>query len=304
MRIVFMGTPDFSVSVLDALIDAGHDIAAVYSQPPRPAGRGKKDRPSPVHARADALGIEVRTPVSLKTTEAQAEFAALNADVAVVVAYGLILPQAILDAPASGCLNIHASLLPRWRGAAPIHRAIMAGDAQTGVCIMQMEAGLDTGPVLLREALDIGAEETTAQLHDRLSDMGARLIVDALGQLNELTAEVQPEAGVTYAAKIDKAEARIDWSLPADQVDRQIRGLSPFPGAWFEYEGTRIKVLGSCVVEGAGVAGTVLTDTLNVACGEGAVALTRLQKAGKGAQDVDVFQRGVQIATGTDLSKG
>jgi methionyl-tRNA formyltransferase len=304
MRIVFMGTPDFSVSVLDALIDAGHDIAAVYSQPPRPAGRGKKDRPSPVHARADALGIEVRTPVSLKTTEAQAEFAALNADVAVVVAYGLILPQAILDAPASGCLNIHASLLPRWRGAAPIQRAIMAGDAQTGVCIMQMEAGLDTGPVLLREALDIGAEETTAQLHDRLSDMGARLIVDALGQLNDLTAEVQPEAGVTYAAKIDKAEARIDWSLPADQVDRQIRGLSPFPGAWFEYEGTRIKVLGSCVVEGAGVAGTVLTDTLNVACGEGAVALTRLQKAGKGAQDVDVFQRGVQIATGTDLSKG
>jgi methionyl-tRNA formyltransferase len=304
MRIVFMGTPDFSVSVLDALIDAGHDIAAVYSQPPRPAGRGKKDRPSPVHARADALGIEVRTPVSLKTTEAQAEFAALNAEVAVVVAYGLILPQAILDAPASGCLNIHASLLPRWRGAAPIHRAIMAGDAQTGVCIMQMEAGLDTGPVLLREALDIGAEETTAQLHDRLSDMGARLIVDALGQLNELTAEVQPEAGVTYAAKIDKAEARIDWSLTADQVDRQIRGLSPFPGAWFEYDGTRVKVLGSCVVEGAGVAGTVLTDTLNVACGEGAVALTRLQKAGKGAQDVDVFQRGVQIATGTELIQG
>jgi methionyl-tRNA formyltransferase len=304
MRIVFMGTPDFSVSVLDALVDAGHDIAAVYSQPPRPAGRGKKDRPSPVHARADVLGIEVRTPVSLKTAEAQAEFAALNADAAVVVAYGLILPQAILDAPASGCLNIHASLLPRWRGAAPIHRAIMAGDAQTGVCIMQMEAGLDTGPVLLREALDIGAEETTAQLHDRLSEMGARLIVDALGQLNDLTAEVQPEAGVTYAAKIDKAEARIDWSLPADQVDRQIRGLSPFPGAWFEYEGTRIKVLGSCVVEGAGVAGTVLTDTLNVACGEGAVALTRLQKAGKGAQDVDVFQRGVQIATGTELIQG
>lgn len=299
-----MGTPDFSVSVLDALVDAGHDIAAVYSQPPRPAGRGKKDRPSPVHARADALDIEVRTPVSLKTAEAQAEFAALNAGVAVVVAYGLILPQVILDAPESGCLNIHASLLPRWRGAAPIHRAIMAGDAQTGVCIMQMEAGLDTGPVLLREALDIGAEETTAQLHDRLSDMGARLIVDALGQLNDLAAEVQPDAGVIYAAKIDKAEARIDWSLPADQVDRQIRGLSPFPGAWFEYEGTRVKVLGSRVVEGAGAAGTVLTEMLNVACGEGAVALTRLQKAGKGAQDVDVFQRGVQIATGTDLSEG
>ncbi len=299
-----MGTPDFSVSVLDALVDAGHDIVAVYSQPPRPAGRGKKDRPSPVHARADAFGIEVRTPTSLKTAEAQADFSALNADVAVVVAYGLILPQVILDAPASGCLNIHASLLPRWRGAAPIHRAIMAGDAQTGVCIMQMEAGLDTGPVLLREALDIGAEETTAQLHDRLSDMGARLIVDTLDQLNALTAEVQPEAGVTYAAKIDKAEARIDWSLPADQVDRQIRGLSPFPGAWFEYEGARVKVLGSRVGDGAGAAGAVLTDMLNVACGEGAVALTRLQKAGKGAQDVDVFQRGVQIATGTNLSKG
>ncbi len=299
-----MGTPDFSVSVLDALVDAGHDIVAVYSQPPRPAGRGKKDRPSPVHARADAFGIEVRTPTSLKTAETQADFSALNADVAVVVAYGLILPQVILDAPASGCLNIHASLLPRWRGAAPIHRAIMAGDAQTGVCIMQMEAGLDTGPVLLREALDIGAEETTAQLHDRLSDMGARLIVDTLDQLNALTAEVQPEAGVTYAAKIDKAEARIDWSLPADQVDRQIRGLSPFPGAWFEYEGARVKVLGSRVSDGAGAAGAVLTDMLNVACGEGAVALTRLQKAGKGAQDVDVFQRGVQIATGTNLSKG
>ncbi len=299
-----MGTPDFSVSVLDALVDAGHEIAAVYSQPPRPAGRGKKDRPSPVHARADALGIEVRTPVSLKTAEAQADFAGLNADVAVVVAYGLILPQAILDAPKAGCLNIHASLLPRWRGAAPIHRAIIAGDAQTGVCIMQMEAGLDTGPVLLREALDIGKEETTAQLHDRLSEMGARLIVDVLSQLPTLTAVMQPEAGVTYAAKIDKAEARIDWSLPASQVDRQIRGLSPFPGAWFEYDGSRVKVLGSRMAEGSGAAGTVLSDALTVACGEGAVALTRLQKAGKGAQDVDVFQRGVQIATGTNLSKG
>lgn len=299
-----MGTPDFSVSVLDALVEAGHDIVAVYSQPPRPAGRGKKDRPSPVHARADALGIEVRTPVSLKTHEAQAEFAALNADVAVVVAYGLILPQAILDAPERGCLNIHASLLPRWRGAAPIHRAIMAGDAQTGVCIMQMEAGLDTGPVLLREALDIGVTETTAQLHDRLSEMGARLIVAALGQLDTLTAEVQPDAGVTYAAKIDKAEARIDWSQPAHQVDRQIRGLSPFPGAWFAYDGVRIKALGSRMVDGIGDAGTVLNDMLHVACGDGAVALTRLQKAGKGAQDVDVFQRGAQIAIGTELSKG
>ena len=304
MRIVFMGTPEFSVSVLDALVTAGHEIAAVYSQPPRPAGRGKKDRPSPVHARAEALGLDVRTPVSLKTAEAQAEFAALEADVAVVVAYGLILPQVILDAPKRGCLNIHASLLPRWRGAAPIHRAIMAGDAQTGVCIMQMEAGLDTGPVLLRDALDIGAEETTAHLHDRLAVMGARLIVEALGRLDDLVAEVQPEEGVIYAAKIDKAEARIDWARPAVEVDRQVRGLSPFPGAWFEKDGVRVKVLGSRLVEGAGPAGVVIDDALYVACGEGAVALTRLQKAGKGAQDVDVFQRGMQIAVGADLSKG
>ena len=304
MQIVFMGTPEFSVPVLDALVEAGHEIAAVYSQPPRPAGRGKKDRPGPVHARAEALGLEVRTPVSLRTPEAQAEFAALGADVAVVVAYGLILPQAILDAPVRGCLNIHASLLPRWRGAAPIHRAIMAGDAETGVCIMQMEAGLDTGPVLLRDALEIGAEETTAQLHDRLSAMGARLIVEALADLGALAPEVQPEDGVVYAAKIDKTEARIDWSRPAVEVDRMIRGLSPFPGAWFERDGVRIKVLGSRLVEGAGAAGVVLDDELRVACGSGAVALTRLQRAGKAVQDVDVFQRGAQIAVGTDLSKG
>jgi methionyl-tRNA formyltransferase len=304
MRIVFMGTPEFSVGVLDALVAAGHEIVAVYSQPSRPAGRGKKDRPSPVHARAAALGLEVRTPVSLRSSEVQAEFAALEAEVAVVVAYGLILPQAILDAPARGCLNIHASLLPRWRGAAPIHRAIMAGDAQTGVCIMQMEAGLDTGPVLLRDALEIGAQETTAQLHDRLADMGARLIVEALGGLDGLEPQVQPEEGVIYAEKIDKAEARIDWSCPAAEVDRLIRGLSPFPGAWFELDGVRIKVLGSHGVDGSGPAGVVLDDPLHVACGEGAVALTRLQKAGKGAQDVEVFQRGMQIAVGTDLGKG
>lgn len=304
MRIIFMGTPDFSVSVLDALVGAGHEIAAVYSQPPRPAGRGKKDRPSPVHARAEVLGLEVRTPVSLKTPDAQVEFVGLNADVAVVVAYGLILPQAVLDAPAQGCLNIHASLLPRWRGAAPIHRAIMAGDAQTGVCIMQMEAGLDTGPVLLRGDLDIGAEETTAQLHDRLSVMGARLIVEALDQLDSLIPEVQRDEGVLYAAKIDKAEARIDWTRPAVEVDRLIRALSPFPGAWFEQDGVRVKVLGSRLVDSAGQAGLVLDDALHVACGEGAVALTRLQKAGKGAQDAEVFQRGMQIAMGTDLSKG
>ncbi|AFO88969.1 methionyl-tRNA formyltransferase [Phaeobacter inhibens] len=301
MRIVFMGTPDFSVPVLDALVEAGHDIAAVYCQPPRPAGRGKKDRPTPVHARAEALGFEVRHPVSLKDAQQQAEFAALNADVAVVVAYGLILPQAVLDAPRQGCLNIHASLLPRWRGAAPIHRAIMAGDAQTGVCIMQMEAGLDTGPVLMREATDIGAEETTAQLHDRLSEMGAELIVQALTQLTNLTPVVQPDDGVTYAHKIEKAEARVDWTRPAVEVDQQIRGLSPFPGAWCEIDGQRVKLLASRVVDGAGVAGRVLDDSLRIACGEGAVELLRLQRAGKGAQEREIFLRGFPIAAGTDL---
>ena len=301
MRIVFMGTPEFSVPVLDALVEAGHEIAAVYCQPPRPAGRGKKERPTPVHARAEALGLEVRYPVSLKGEEAQAEFAALGADVAVVVAYGLILPQAVLDAPKKGCLNIHASLLPRWRGAAPIHRAIMAGDAETGVCIMQMEAGLDTGPVLLRKATEIGAEETTAQLHDRLSEMGAAAIVEALARLDELAPEVQPEEGVTYAAKIDKAEAQVDWCAPALEVDRKIRGLSPFPGAWCEIGGQRVKLLASRLAEGSGAAGEVLDDALTVACGEGAVQLLRLQRAGKGAQDAVVFQRGFAVAKGAVL---
>ncbi len=302
MRVIFMGTPDFSVPVLDALVDAGHEIAAVYCQPPRPAGRGKKDRPTPVHARAEALGLMVRHPVSLKSPEEQAAFAALNADVAVVVAYGLILPQAILDAPAQGCLNIHASLLPRWRGAAPIHRAIMAGDAETGVCIMQMEAGLDTGPVLLRQATPIQSEETTAQLHDRLSVMGADLIVDALSRLSDLTPEPQPEDGVTYASKIDKAEARIDWSRSAEQIDRQIRGLSPFPGAWTEMDGERIKLLASRRADGQGQPGQVLNDDLHVACGQGAVELLRLQRAGKGAQDRETFLRGCPIPIGTRLT--
>lgn len=301
MRLVFMGTPEFSVPVLDALVEAGHDIAAVYCQPPRPAGRGKKDRPTPVHARAAALGLDVRHPISLKGEVEQAEFAALNADVAVVVAYGLILPQAILDAPAKGCLNIHASLLPRWRGAAPIHRAIMAGDVETGICIMQMEAGLDTGPVLLRESTAIEAEETTALLHDRLSDMGARLIVEALDKLPSLTPEVQPDEGVSYAHKIEKAEAQIDWSESAAVVDRKIRGLSPFPGAWCEVEGQRVKLLASRVSDSSGAAGEVLDDALTVACGEGAVELLRLQRAGKGAQDHEVFLRGFPIAKGTQL---
>ncbi|WP_282169916.1 methionyl-tRNA formyltransferase [Ruegeria atlantica] len=301
MRVVFMGTPDFSVPVLDALVEAGHDIVAVYCQPPRPAGRGKKDRPTPVHARAEALGLTVRHPVSLKSSDEQDAFAALNVDVAVVVAYGLILPQPILDAPAQGCLNIHASLLPRWRGAAPIHRAIMSGDAQTGICIMQMEAGLDTGPVLMREATDIGIEETADQLHDRLSTMGSKLIVEALHDLPDLTPEPQPEVGVTYAAKIDKSEARIDWSRPAAEVDRQIRGLSPFPGAWTEIDGDRVKLLASRLAEGQGVPGEALDDALTIACGEGAVDLLRLQRAGKGAQNKETFLRGWPVAKGSRI---
>lgn len=300
MRIVFMGTPDFSVAALEALHAAGHDIACVYTQPPRPAGRGKKDRPSPVHVRADAYGIEVRHPVSLKTPEAQTAFAALEAEIAVVVAYGLILPQAILDTPQYGCLNIHASLLPRWRGAAPIHRAIMAGDTRTGVCIMQMEAGLDTGPVLLRTETDIEVAETTGKLHDRLSALGARAVVDALSTLPSLTPQVQAGDGVTYAAKIDKAEAALDWAQPAKEVDRKIRGLSPFPGAWFEHDGVRIKVLGSELADGAGTPGEVL-DALTIACADNAVRITRLQRAGKGPQDTATFLRGQTLPVGTIL---
>ena len=301
MRIIFMGTPDFSVPVLQALVDAGHDVVAVYSQPPRPAGRGKKDRPSPVQSKAEALGLTVRYPVSVRTDEALADFKSLNADIAVVVAYGLILPQSILDAPKKGCLNIHASLLPRWRGAAPIHRAIMAGDPETGVCIMQMEAGLDTGPVLIRHATPIGDTDTTLQLHDRLSVIGAAAIVDALAELDQLVPKPQPEDGVTYAAKIDKAEAAIDWSKSAVEIDRLIRGLSPFPGAWFEVNGTRIKVLGSVLAEQTGVAGCVLDDALTVACGDGAIRLTHLQRAGKSAQDVVQFLNGWPLPAGTQL---
>jgi len=296
-----MGTPDFSVPVLEALVGVGHEITCVYCQPPRPAGRGKKDRPSPVQAKAKALGLMVRHPVSLKSKQAQEEFAALNAHVAVVVAYGLILPQVVLDAPAKGCLNIHASELPRWRGAAPIHRAIMAGDATTGVCVMQMEAGLDTGPVLLRSTSPIRAEETTGELHDRLSEMGAALIVEALARLDDLTPEPQPEEGVTYARKIDKSEARIDWTRPATGVDRLIRGLSPFPGAWTEIGGARVKLLGARLADGQGAPGEVLDDDLTVACGTGAVQLTRLQRAGKGAQGRADFLRGWPVAKGAQV---
>ena len=279
MKIVFMGTPEFSVPVLHALA-ARHEIVAVYTQPPRPAGRGKADRPSPVHQAALALGLPVRHPVRLKEAADQAAFAALHADVAVVVAYGLILPQAVLDAPRLGCLNIHASLLPRWRGAAPIHRAIMAGDRHTGICIMQMEAGLDTGPVLLRQETEIAAQETTAELHDRLSDMGAALIVEALEQLPRLTPQSQPDEGVTYATKIDKAEARVDFTQSAETVDRLIRGLSPFPGAWVPVAGERVKLLRSRVVDGSGAPGQVLHG-FTIACGTGAVEVLMAQREGK-----------------------
>ena len=278
MKIIFMGTPDFSVPVLEALAQQ-HEIVAVYCQPPRPAGRGKADRASPVQARAEALGLPVRHPISLRDPAAQAEFAGFGADIAVVVAYGLILPQAVLDAPRLGCLNIHASLLPRWRGAAPIHRAIMAGDADTGICIMQMEAGLDTGPVLLRQSTPIAQAETTAELHDRLSALGAALICTALAAL-PLPAVAQSEQGVTYAAKIDKSEARIDWSRPAIEVDRQIRGLSPFPGAWCEVASERVKLLRSVLSDGQAEAGQVLSG-FTIACGEGAVQITLAQREGK-----------------------
>ncbi|MFY0634363.1 MAG: methionyl-tRNA formyltransferase [Vannielia sp.] len=294
MRLIFMGTPEFSVPALDALHDAGHEILCVYTQPPRPAGRGKKERPSPVQARAETLGLPVRHPARLKDDEAQQAFAALGADLAVVVAYGLILPQPVLDAPRFGCMNIHASLLPRWRGAAPIHRAVMAGDAETGVCIMQMEAGLDTGPVLLRESTPIGPEETTGDLHDRLSALGARLIVAAADRAGALPPMPQPEAGVTYADKIDKAEAATDWTRPATEVDRHIRGLSPFPGAWTEVAGERLKLLRSRLAPGEGAPGEVLSG-LTLACGSGAVEITQAQRPGKRPMEAAELLRGLAL---------
>ena len=304
MRLIFMGTPDFAVPALDALVAAGHEVVAVYTRAPRPAGRGQAERPSPVQLRAEALGLPVRSPRSLKTPEAQAAFAALQADAAVVVAYGLILPKPVLEAPRLGCLNIHASLLPRWRGAAPIHRAVMAGDAETGVCIMHMEEGLDTGPVYLRVAVPIGPQDTTGVLHDRLAGLGAQLVVEALERLPGLTPETQPEAGATYAAKIDKAEARVDWARPAAEVDCLIRGLSPFPGAWTGIAGERVKLLASCRAEGQGAPGEVLDGALTVACGTGAVRLLRLQRAGRGAQEAAEFLRGFDVPAGTRLGDG
>ena len=301
MRVVFMGSPEFSVPALEALVDAGHDVCAVYCQPPRPAGRGKQDRATAVHQRALELGLDVRHPVSLKTDEAQDAFAALKADVAVVVAYGLILPQAVLEAPAQGCLNIHASLLPRWRGAAPIHRAVMAGDAETGVCIMQMDAGLDTGPVLTRHAIAIEPSDTTASLHNRLSRLGATAIVSALERFDTLVPEPQPDSGVTYAAKVLKSETQIDWNRSAAEVDRHIRGLSPFPGAWTMAGETRLKLLMSRLSDGTGKAGTVLLDPLRVCCVDGAVEIMQLQRAGKGVQTPSEFLNGWPVAEGTQL---
>ena len=303
MRLVFMGTPDFAVPTLDALHAAGHEILAVYAQPPRPAGRGKKPRPTPVAARAEALGLPVRTPVSLRDPAAQAEFAATGAEAAVVAAYGLILPRPVLEAVPLGCWNVHASLLPRWRGAAPVQRAMMAGDAETGVCIMRMEAGLDTGPVALRGTTPIGAEDTAGALTARLAELGAGLMVEALARLaaGRLSVEPQPEAGVTYAAKIDKAEAEVDWTRPAAEVDRLIRALSPAPGAWTRIGGERVKLLFSRVEDGAGAPGEALDDGLLVACGAGAVRLLRVQREGRAAAEAAEVLRGFPVAKGARL---
>ena len=301
MRIIFMGTPDFAVPALDALIAAGHEIIAVYSQPPRPAGRGKAPRPTPVHARAESLGLAVRTPVTLRDAGEQADFAALDADLAVVAAYGLILPVPVLEAPRRGCLNIHASLLPRWRGAAPVLRAVLAGDGETGVTIMQMEAGLDTGPMLATVTTPIDAK-TAGELTAELAGLGARLMVDVLANLAAYPPVPQPAEGVTYAAKIDKAESRIDFALPAEAVERQVRAFNPAPGAWFAIGGERVKILAAEVVAEGGAAGTVLDDGLLIACGTGAIRPTLVQRAGKGAMPATEMLRGFAIPAGTQLA--
>jgi methionyl-tRNA formyltransferase len=293
MRVIFMGTPDFAVPALRA-IAGRHDVAAVYTQPPRPAGRGQAERPSPVQRAAAALGLKVRHPATLRDVAETDAFRALHADVAVVVAYGLILPKAILAAPAKGCLNIHASLLPRWRGAAPIHRALLAGDAETGVSIMQMDEGLDTGAVMLHQATPIGSGETAADLHDRLAEMGAHLILTALDGIGWLPRTPQPTTGITYAAKIDKAEARIDWTRPAVEVDRQIRGLSPFPGAWCLAGEERLKLLRSRPVDRAGVPGQVLPN-FTIACGIGAVEVLEAQREGKRPMAAGELMRGLAL---------
>ena len=301
MRIIFMGTPDFAVPTLNALHQAGHDIAAVYTQPPRPAGRGKKLQPSAVHKRAEELGLEVRHPVSLKKPEAQEEFAALNADVAVVAAYGLILPQVVLDATKQGCLNVHASILPRWRGAAPIHRAIMAGDEITGVTIMQMELGLDTGPMLATVRTPI-EDKTTGELTAELAELGGQLMAETLRELPNHIPVDQDDADTTHAAKIDKAEARITWTEDAEMIERKVRALAPFPGAWFELEGERIKVLKAQLTTGSGNAGETLDEQMTIACGIGALRPLTIQRAGKPKMDIADFLRGSDVPAGINLN--
>jgi len=301
MRIVFMGTPDFAVPALVALVEAGHDVVAAYSQPPRPGGRrGRELTPSPVQREAEARGIPVRHPLSLRNAEAQAEFAALDADIAVAAAYGLILPQAVLDAPRLGCLNIHGSLLPRWRGAAPVQRAILAGDAETGVGIMRMETGLDTGPVLLEGRTPVDGKNA-GQLTGELAEMGAALMVRVLADLSAFPEEAQPEDGVTYAKKIDKAEARLDFSASAEQVERQIRAFAPVPGAFFELAGERFKVLAAAIVPGSGEPATVLDDALTIACGTGAIRPALIQRAGRPAMATSELLRGFPVVAGTVL---
>lgn len=300
MKIIMMGSPEFAVPTLDALVEAGHDVVAAYSQPLRRAGRGKKLHPTPVAARAEQLGIPVFTPTSLKKAEEQERFATQGADVALVAAYGLILPQAILDAPRLGCVNIHASLLPRWRGAAPVQRAIMAGDDVTGVTLMQMEAGLDTGPMLMKREVAID-DKNAAQLTEELALVGAAMTVEWALDPENYRAQPQPKDGVTYAHKIDKAEARIDWARPAREVARHIQGLAPFPGAWAEANGERLKILAVDIAEGSGASGTLIDDAFTVACGDGAVRVTRAQRAGKPATDAADLLRGFSLAAGTRL---
>lgn len=298
MRIIYMGTPDFAVPALDALAKAGHDIVTVYSQPPRPAGRGKALRPSPVHQRAEAMGIAVRTPLTLRDAAVQADFAALGADAAVVAAYGLILPRAILDAPRFGCLNIHASLLPRWRGAAPIQRAILSGDNVTGVTIMDMEAGLDTGPMRAKHVTPI-EDKTAGELTQELAEAGGELMVDVLDDLSQHPPVAQPDEGVSYAAKIDKAEARIDFTHDAHQVERQVRAFNPFPGAFFEYGGERFRVLAAQVEDHGGPAGELIDNSLLIGCGHGAIRPTLIQRAGKGAMSAGELLRGFDMPAGS-----
>jgi methionyl-tRNA formyltransferase len=303
LRLIFMGTPEFAVPTLMALAAAGHDIAAVYTRAPKPAGRGMELQPSPVAREARRLGLPVTTPNTLRDLDAQAAFAAHNADAAVVIAYGLILPKQILDAPRRGCFNVHASLLPRWRGAAPINRAIMAGDAETGVTIMKMDEGLDTGAMALAERTVIAPDMTAGGLHDVLARLGADLMTRTLVELERgtLTLTPQPQEGVTYAAKIDKNETRIDWAKPWRDVHNHIRGLSPLPGAWCEIEGARLKALRSTKGEGSGEPGTALDDRLTIACAEGAVRLTQVQRAGKQPMATDEFLRGTPVKPGTRL---